>query len=365
MKKLLFVLWGLSLFALNGFAQGIIKFEKTDHNFGSIKEENGPAQVSFEFTNTGTSPLTVTNVQPSCGCTTPTWTKEAIAPGKTGIITASYDPVNRPGRFDKTINVYTDGQPNQLVLRIMGEVIPRPRGINDWYPNEIGSIRVVNRNVYFNQVYHDGKATQKLTFYNQSAKPITINVAQTLTSAPKHILLEIPKNVIQPQDSVQIQVTFDATKQSDWDYVSSQVVFNTDDSNQPMKLFYIGGNVVENFGNITAQTKLPLIKFDRTRHDFGKVNQNTNNTTTFKLINEGNAPLIIRKTKASCGCTAGQPQKTTLAPGESTNIDVTFASGTKQNKQNQTVTIISNDPANPRTTLYIEADVIAPAGEIK
>jgi hypothetical protein len=364
MKKLFFSLVGLGIFffSMNLHAQGIIKFEKIDHNFGSIKEEGGPAQVIFEFTNTGNKPLVVNNVQPSCGCTTPTWSKEPIAPGKTGNITASYDPNNRPGKFDKTINVYTDGQPNQLVLRIMGEVIPRQRGVNDWYPAEIGSLRMTNRNVYFNQVYHDGKASQKFTLYNQADKPVSINVAQTLAGIPKHITLDIPQNIISPKDSIQLNITFDATKQSDWDYVSSQFVINTDDSNQAMKLLYVGGNVVENFGNITNESKLPMLQFDRTRHDFGKINQNTNNTTTFKISNNGNAPLIIRKTKASCGCTAGQPQKTTLAPGESTAMSVTFASGTKQNKQNQTVTIITNDPAQPRTTLYIEAEVMIPAG---
>jgi hypothetical protein len=63
-----------------------LKFEKTHHDFGTIKEDDGPVTYVFKFKNTGTAPLKLNNVQPACGCTASEWTKEDIAPGKEGYV---------------------------------------------------------------------------------------------------------------------------------------------------------------------------------------------------------------------------------------------------------------------------------------
>ena len=119
--RLLMICFALVAFSFGAFAQGKVTFEKTVHNFGDIKEQDGPAEITFEFTNTGNAPVTLTKVKASCGCTTPTWTKEAVAPGKTGVVKASYNPRNRPGKFNKTVTVNTDGTPNAIYLKINGK----------------------------------------------------------------------------------------------------------------------------------------------------------------------------------------------------------------------------------------------------
>src|SRR5882672_1631763 len=67
-------------------------FREKIHDFGDIKEEDGPAVVEFSITNKTTRPVSILTVKPSCGCTTPDWTKDPIAAGATGFIKASYDP---------------------------------------------------------------------------------------------------------------------------------------------------------------------------------------------------------------------------------------------------------------------------------
>ncbi|MDX2305768.1 MAG: DUF1573 domain-containing protein [Microscillaceae bacterium] len=338
---------------------GKIVFEKIEHDFGKIKEENGPAEVTFEFTNTGTAPIKLTDVKASCGCTTPKWTQEEIAPGKTGIITASYDPSNRPGVFTKTITVTTDGQPEVSYLTIKGDVIPRTKGIADFYPAEMGNLRFKSRNIYFQKVFNDAKAEQDFVLYNQGEKAINLNLDKSFKDLGYFLQVTSNKTNIAPKDSAILHFTYDAAKRNDWDYVSDMFTLYTDDTQQPEKSLYVSATIVENFGNITSTTPLPIIQFDKTKHNFGQINQNTRNTVSFTLKNAGNAPLIIHKTKASCGCTASQPKKTHLAPGESTTIEVTYSPGNKEGQQRQTVTVICNDPATSTSRLTVEAEVIS------
>ena len=101
-------------------------FVTESHDFGSINETGGPVTFVFDFTNAGTDPLILKNVQASCGCTTPDWPKEPILPGKKGSIKVTFNPSGRPGNFVKQITVTSDGNPGSQVLEIKGMVIPKP-----------------------------------------------------------------------------------------------------------------------------------------------------------------------------------------------------------------------------------------------
>ncbi len=125
------LLLALAFFAVMLSAQQpVLTFDKTTHDFGKIKEQDGLASVTFTFTNKGDAPLVINRVQAACGCTTPTWTREPILPGKTGTVTAAYNPQSRPGSFIKTISVFTNASGNATVLTIKGDVIPKPAVMN-------------------------------------------------------------------------------------------------------------------------------------------------------------------------------------------------------------------------------------------
>ena len=127
MKKLSLVLLCAVLFSGVAFAQQkpAMEFKKTEHNFGTIKEEIGAVTTQFEFTNKGNSPLIIQRVSASCGCTTPSYSREPILPGKQGTISAQYSTVRRPGTFNKTIRVYTNVPDTVYVLTIKGNVTPK------------------------------------------------------------------------------------------------------------------------------------------------------------------------------------------------------------------------------------------------
>jgi hypothetical protein len=95
------------------------QWSTTTHDFGKL-EQNKPAQCEFKITNKGTTPLIITSTTPSCGCTVPEYTKDPIAPGKTGFVKATYNAAS-PGQFTKTITVVLSNNATE-VLTIKGEV---------------------------------------------------------------------------------------------------------------------------------------------------------------------------------------------------------------------------------------------------
>lgn len=105
--------------------------------------------------------------------------------------------------------------------------------------------------------------------------------------------------------------------------------------------------------------QLPVMTFNKTEHDFGKVIQGEIVTYAFKFKNTGKADLVIANISAACGCTASEYPKTPIKPGEENVIEVKFNSGGKQGFQNKTLTVAANtQPSN--TVLTVKAMVILP-----
>lgn len=109
---------------------------------------------------------------------------------------------------------------------------------------------------------------------------------------------------------------------------------------------------------VFAQLLQPKLILQQTSFDFGDIKQGDKVTHTFVLSNGGGDLLQITNVKASCGCTAAAPEKNELAPGESTNLNVTFNSAGRRGKQSKTVRIYSNDPENPEMLLSITGNVV-------
>ncbi|MNV11048.1 hypothetical protein D3C71_1015990 [compost metagenome] len=78
----------------------------------------------FEFKNNGKTPLIITNVQTSCGCTAAEKPTEPIAKGKSSKIVVNYD-TKRVGQFTKTITVTTNASTEPIILTISGKVLPQ------------------------------------------------------------------------------------------------------------------------------------------------------------------------------------------------------------------------------------------------
>jgi hypothetical protein len=108
-----------------------------------------------------------------------------------------------------------------------------------------------------------------------------------------------------------------------------------------------------------SQVSVPntTLKFNKLSHDFGKVKEDSDNKTVFRVTNTGKFPLIIDDVKASCGCTTPSKPTKPIAPGKTDKIEVVFHPKEGQlNKQSKTVRVMANTEPK-ETVLKISAFV--------
>lgn len=143
-----------------------IHFEKTIHDFGNIREDGGPVTYEFTFTNTGKDPLKITSARAECGCTRPEYPREEIAPGKSGVIKVTYNPLGRPGGFTKVVTVRCSGNPGKVNLKIRGTVIPKDAPADK-------SLSFIDTTVNFGEISKGVKSKRSLVCYNIGNKPLS------------------------------------------------------------------------------------------------------------------------------------------------------------------------------------------------
>ena len=121
-KNLFFTLVALCV-ATIAFAGTLASFKwtETDHNFGKIPQGK-PVTVQFQFTNSGSEPLVVSNAKGSCGCTGVEYPNEPILPNQTGTIKATFNAA-AVGPFTKSVTVFSNAAEGVTVLRFQGEVL--------------------------------------------------------------------------------------------------------------------------------------------------------------------------------------------------------------------------------------------------
>jgi len=109
-----------------------------------------------------------------------------------------------------------------------------------------------------------------------------------------------------------------------------------------------------------ASPDAPILTFEKTTYDFGKIKQGEKVHYDFIFKNSGKTPLIISNATASCGCTVPEPPKDPIQPGAESVIKVIFDSTGKSGIQDKVITVTSN--GNPSINeVHLTGEVLAPA----
>lgn len=123
----IFILLLTMAISLAGYSQKAtdenLNLKETSFDFGKIPQGR-PVTHNFEVANKGKAPLIIESVEASCGCTTPQWSQEPIAPGASSTIKVGFN-ASAEGKFSKTITIIYNGEKIKT-LHISGEVFPSP-----------------------------------------------------------------------------------------------------------------------------------------------------------------------------------------------------------------------------------------------
>ena len=359
MKKIVISLISVLIFSSYTFAQqnsANISFEKEIHDFGKIKEDGGNVEYEFSFINTGSSPLIITNVKASCGCTSPTWTEKPVMPGQKGFVKAVFNPTRRPGKFNKSIFVETNSEKERSILRITGDVIPREKTVDDYYPKTLGDLRIETNHMAFVKVYSNQVKIDTLKIMNTSDSKLKIGFG----NVPSYLKLTPVPEVLKPGEKGYVLGAFDGTKVNDWGFVTARVFIKMNNVLDKENTITVSAKIEEDFSQLTEEELLnaPNIVFKEKTFNFGETEQNKKVEHIFTFKNEGKSDLIIRKIRTTCGCTTVAPEKTTIKPGETSSFKVIFNPGSRKGLQRKSIYVISNDPKKSNERLMITGNVI-------
>ncbi len=361
-KKIFYLLvvaiLGSTLFVSAQNVKPVMKFDSKEHDFKTFKEEDGKTSYSFEFINTGKQPVIINNVRSSCGCTSPEWSKQPVAPGQMGFVKATFDPKNRPGPFSKTVTITANTNPAITILRIKGNVVERVKTVVDLFPREMSGLRLKNNHLSFTKVKNTDVKESVMEVYNESDKPISIGFKRV----PAHLTLRLVPEKLEPKQKGKIVASYNASLKKDWGFVIDYLDVLINQEYKPGNRLTVSANLIEDFSAMSKDelAKSPKVKFEKNVFDFGQLTQGEKAEHTFLMRNLGKSDLIIRKTKASCGCTAIAPSTKIIKAGQETEIKVVFNSRGKRGRQNKMITVITNDPVDSEVKLRVTGNVVMP-----
>jgi len=333
-----------------------ISWSESTFNFGDVKEDGGKVTHKFTFTNTGNEPLVITNVRPSCGCTSSDYTKQPISPGGKGYVSASFDPKRRVGKNSKSITVTTNAKPPTTTLRFTVNVLAKPKTIEDDYPRTLGDLRLKTNHLALMKVKTGEIKDGDLEVVNTTDTILNI----TFRNVPSHIEITAVPNVLKPKMKGKFIVKYNAAKKNDYGFLMDRitVAINGNTNNNRNKVS-VSATIEEDFSKLTSEQRAngPMVQFDSKTFNFGTIEQGESREHVFVLTNTGKSDLIIRKIKASCGCTVVKPSKMVIKPGENADLKAIFNSKGKKNKQNKSITVITNSPENSQVVLRVSGMV--------
>ena len=354
MKKIFLTGLGLMMVLLT-YSQPKMALASNVHDFGKFKEESGVQTYDFIVYNNGTTPLVISQVTASCGCTTPGWTKEPIPPKGTGKISAAYNPAGAPGVFNKTLSVSSNSQSTPVVLTIKGEVVAKEKTVEDLYTFPVGSIRFESNHLAFTNVKKTEKRIRVMPIINTSSQTVKVE----FENLPVHLTVKANPLELKPGEKGVIEGTYDGTKNPNWGTVNDMVKVKLNGAAQENVYLYVSANLVEDFSGLSKEDLLnaPVFKLASTSVDFGTMLQNTTKEVNFPYTNTGKRDLVINFVRSTCGCTAVQEGNKVIKPGETGSIKAVFSGGTYNGKQTKAIYVYTNDPKNSEVVLMITGEV--------
>jgi hypothetical protein len=336
-------------------AQPQITWLKTDHDFATINEELGPVTCTYQYVNTGDSPLAITKARATCGCTSPTFDPAPLAPGDTATITVSFNPISRLGRFDKKVYVDTNTDPSRSTLTLHGTVIGSPATIAQRYPADFGPLKFRNGVIMIGDVTKGKLKTIFAEAYNPGPDTLRPHILTT----PQYITAQPTPETVAPGEQISFILHLHSEKCPQWGLLEDSLTIIPDPQLAPTPITIpLTATILEDFSQLTnAQLKkAPQAVIQDDTLDFGQITANSpyTKTRTTTITNRGHSDLTIRRAYTLVPGVNISIDKQKLRAGQTTQLTVTInPSQLTAPILNDKITLITNSPENPQQTIRI------------
>ena len=343
------ILMAALLLSMAAMAQEpVMTFDKTTHDFGKINEADGRVTTVFEFKNEGMTPLVLTNVKASCGCTTPKWTREPVEPGQTGQITVTYNPNGRPGRFQKTVTINSNATEATVRLYIKGEVIPKPVKPTEAYPVEMGPLRLKKTSLNFGAVpKKEGARTLAIEYANTTDSVITVDL---LFNAEDHGFIKPLATLkeLKKDETGKFQFSLQAEECPLWGplEVKMYVMINGKRKIHDDYAITLKMDIKEDFSQMTVedQQQAPILDVPN-QLNLGNVKAGKKLVSKVLVSNIGVNPLYIRRVISNDKAVAVVAPKAAIKAGKRGEVKVEInTAGLQPGNYSRQITVINNDP---------------------
>lgn len=347
MKKI-FTFISAAAAAITASAAPEIIWLSTLHNFGAFDEDNGIVLCEFRFVNAGDEPLTVFSARASCGCTQPSFPRDAVAPGDTAAVSVAYNPAGRPGRFNKTVYVETNASSAKSRLTITGIVIGGSESVAGRYPVDKGSLKLRNPSVVFGWVTRPHIKTVFAEAYNRSADSLKMSVA----SKPRFIDINFEPKTARPGEQVSIICYLRSSEAGLYGFIEDSVKIA---AGKDIFTLPFSAVVNEDFSKLSSSdmAKAPVAVLEQESLDFGRLGSHSDPVTlTLPVGNAGKNNLEIRRVYSVDPGISVSVDRTSVKKGKIAVISVTVdPSALPSDILNARISLITNDPLTPVRTV--------------
>lgn len=356
MKRLLFLFSILCAMSIAVSAQPKITFDRPVQELGYLLWRI-PKTVTYNFTNTGNSPLVISNVTSSCGCTTVDWTKNVVPVGGKGQIVAVFD-AEAIGHFYKEVGVYCNASSMPIYLEFNGEVTADARDYRHTHPYGFDAIRLNKQEIEFNEVNKGEKPQVEILVANTSGK----TYMPVLMHLPPYLSAKAFPEVLGKQKNGKIVVTLDTEKLPKLGITSTSVYLSRfmGDKVGMENEIPVSVALLPDFTHVSdfERQNPPSIKLSATDLEFLELKSKQKKSQTVLITNTGKSELHIQDMQVFSMALAVKLSKHILKPGETTKMKITvLAKNIGRTKGSPRILMITNDPKHPIVTVRVKATV--------
>lgn len=321
--------------------------------------EGQDLRFTFAIRNIGVVPMAVLLDESSCGSLAVQVQPAVIPPGFFGTITCTLQTRGRLGTLERCITVRNALGYAPILLTMRGQVMAASKpavvyrdtvGQLAWASTReaVGTVLAGQARQWTFRVKNIGQKALRL-WPSDSTQPFVALPTDSLLQAGQasevvvalrpHRVWAAPLSNLREESFVRA------------------VQLITDDRAQPAQTLTLSG--IMQWPPLERSANMPQLVLDQADQDLGAQRSGPTLTVTYLLRNNGQSPLEIKKVYPTCGCITIKLDRWLLAPGQQARLVAKFDTKGRTGKQHRTITVLTNDPIEPTSTLHIRC-VLAP-----